>query len=146
MCLWLIKKGYLSARGSIKMNYKFVTLTALSALAIIYMSSIPDYSVFGSASLTNQLFSNLAHIPTYAVLSFLCFNSFKKKKDRKHLFMINGLICFALLLFAILDETHQSFVPGRIASLMDIGLDIVGIAVGFAATNTLKVSAVIAEF
>jgi len=127
------------------MNYKYAALTALSAVAITYMSSIPDYSVFGSVALIDQLFSNLAHIPAYAVLSFLCFKSFKKKEDRKHIFMINGLICFALLLFAISDETHQSFVPGRIASLMDIGLDIVGIVVGFAATNTLKMPAVIAE-
>ena len=34
------------------------------------------------------------------------------------------------MLFAISDEFHQSFVPGRSASLMDIGLDLLGIVLG----------------
>lgn len=38
--------------------------------------------------------------------------------------MANSPILAGLVLFAISDEIHQSFVPGRTASLMDIGLDL----------------------
>jgi VanZ family protein len=34
------------------------------------------------------------------------------------------------MLFAVSDEIHQSFVPGRTASFMDIGLDLIGILFG----------------
>jgi VanZ family protein len=42
------------------------------------------------------------------------------------LFVLSGLV-----LFAILTEIPQSFVPGHTASLMDFGLDLIGILSGF---------------
>ncbi len=38
-----------------------------------------------------------------------------------------------LVFFAVSDEIHQSFVLGRTASFMDIGLDVIGIFLGFLA-------------
>lgn len=35
-----------------------------------------------------------------------------------------------VLLFALSDEFHQSFVPGRDARLMDVGIDLLGAALG----------------
>ena len=40
------------------------------------------------------------------------------------------LILMGLVLFAVSDEIHQSFVPGRTASCMDVGLNIVSILFG----------------
>ena len=51
--------------------------------------------------------------------------------------MVNSLVLVGLVLFAISDEFHQSFVPGRTASFMDIGLDLIGIFCGLA---VLKIS------
>ena len=44
--------------------------------------------------------------------------------------MVNILILMGLVLFAVSDEIHQSFIPGRTASYMDIGLNMVGILFG----------------
>ena len=45
--------------------------------------------------------------------------------------MVNALfVLMGLILFAISEEIHQAFVPGRVASCMDVGLDTVGILFG----------------
>ena len=93
------------------------------------MSSIPDKTLWSSGSLSEQIISNLAHIPVYALLTFLWLKSFAKAESK------NSIIAFSLILagmvfFAISDEIHQSFVPGRTASFMDIGLYLIGILFG----------------
>ena len=106
------------------MNYKYASLALLFTVLIIYVSSIPNCSLWGNGSLNKQIISNLAHIPAYALLTFLWFKSFAGTRLKKHYVMANSPILAGLVLFAISDEIHQSFVPGRTASLMDIGLDL----------------------
>ena len=112
------------------MNYKYASLALLSTLFLIYMSSIPDKSLWGGGSLIMQIISNLAHIPAYALLTFFWLKVFKRRKERNQFIIINVLILIGLVLFAVSDEIHQSFVPGRTASCMDVGLNIVGILFG----------------
>jgi len=58
-------------------------------------------------------------------LFLLTFNSFKRSESNfRHPFILAGSCAF---IFGILDEFHQSFVPGRIVSLVDILLDAIGI-------------------
>ena len=52
--------------------------------------------------------------------------------------MVNALILTGLALFAVSDEIHQSFIPGRSASCMDVGLDGLGIFLGLSVFNKLK--------
>jgi len=111
------------------MNHKYLSLAIFSTLLIICMSSIPDKTLLSSGSLSKQIISNLAHIPAYALLTFLWLKSFARAESK------NNIIAFSLTLaglvfFAISDEIHQSFVPGRTASFMDIGLDLIGILFG----------------
>ena len=40
--------------------------------------------------------------------------------------------------YAVSDELHQSFVPGRAASLFDVGVDAVGVLVGIVALRQLE--------
>ena len=93
------------------------------------MSSIPDKTLWGSGSLSEQIISNLAHIPAYALLTFLWLKSFAGATS-KNLTAIGFLILTGIVIFAITDEIHQAFVPGRTASFMDIGLDLIGIFFG----------------
>jgi VanZ family protein len=79
--------------------------------------------------LIEQIISNLAHIPAYALLTFLWLKAFERKST-SHSFMVAALISFGLILFAVSDEIHQSFILGRFASFMDIGLDFIGIFFG----------------
>ena len=111
------------------MNYKYLSLAIFSTLLIICMSSIPDKTIWGSGSLTEQIISNLAHIPAYALLTFLWLKSFAGTESKNNIIAFS-LILAGLVLFAISDEIHQSFVPGRTASFMDIGLDLIGIFFG----------------
>ena len=111
------------------MNYKYLSLAIFSTLLIIYMSSIPDKIFWGSGSLNEQIISNLAHIPAYALLTFLWLKSFAGTESKNNIIAFS-LILAGLVLFAVSDEIHQSFVPGRTASFMDIGLDLIGILLG----------------
>lgn len=75
----------------------------------------------------SDLLPTLYHFGIFALLSsflFLCFyNRFTK-----------GKILFAfllLILYAVLDEVHQIYSPGRSCSLHDFLTDAFGIAAGF---------------
>ena len=111
------------------MNYKYLSLAILSTLLIIYMSSIPGKAIWSSGSLSEQIISNLAHIPAYALLTFLWLKSFAGTESKNSI-IVFSLILAGLVLFAVSDEIHQSFVPGRTTSFMDIGLDLLGILFG----------------
>ena len=111
------------------MNHKYLPLAIFSTLLIICMSSIQDKTLWGSGSLSEQIISNLAHIPAYALLTFLWLKSFAGTESKNNIIAFS-LILAGLVLFAVSDEIHQSFVPGRTASFMDIGLDLIGIFFG----------------
>jgi VanZ family protein len=113
------------------LNYKYLYLSLFSTLLIIYASSIPDLALLDDDSLVEQIISNIAHFPAYALLTFLWLKAFERR-SASHSFMAAALILFALILFAVSDEIHQSFIPGRSASYMDIGLDLLGIFFGLA--------------
>ncbi|WP_139264815.1 VanZ family protein [Desulfatibacillum alkenivorans] len=89
----------------------------------------------------NHLLMNLAHVPAFAFLSWAWLNffnmySFSKKNIITFCFLLVGLI-----LFALGDEYHQSLIPGRTASLSDIGMDVTGICLGvcfFYSGNLIK--------
>lgn len=120
------------------MNYKYASLALLCLLLIIYISSTPNRSLWGNRSLNVQIISNLAHIPAYALLTFLWLKAFEKIKDRNQFLTVNVLILSGLLLFAVSDEIHQAFVPGRTASCMDLGLDVLGIFLGLSLFKILR--------
>ena len=123
------------------LSYKYLSLALFSTLLIIYASSIPDQALLGDDSLTEQIISNLAHIPAYTLLAFLWLKAFERR-NAGHSFMAAALILFALILFAVSDEIHQSFIPGRSASYMDIGLDLLGIFFGLVTFKVFKTSAI----
>ncbi len=63
---------------------------------------------------------NLAHFLEYAILFFLIQRALENKpKKFRTAFNLSTLYAFS-------DEFHQSFVPGRQPSLMDISIDIMG--------------------
>ena len=105
-----------------------LVLSIIATSLIVFMSSIPDRSYLGVAPATEQILTNLAHIPAFALLTLLWIKTIKASGDR---LFSNLLILSGLVLFAVSTEFLQSFVPGRTASFMDIGLDLIGILSGF---------------
>jgi VanZ family protein len=66
------------------------------------------------------------HFTEYAVMGLLAARAFTasaKKFLQQHWFQV-GLVL--LIAYALLDEFHQSFVPGRTASIYDSAIDVAG--------------------
>ena len=78
----------------------------------------------------------LAHIFLYFLLggtSFLCAATLPVKTAAKVRPAVSGGIAFVIsLLYACLDEIHQSFVPGRAAQIQDVGVDAIGFCLAIA--------------
>lgn len=72
----------------------------------------------------------LAHIFLYFLLggtSFLFASALPIKATRNKRPAVSGGIALVIsLLYACLDEIHQSFAPGRAAQLQDVGIDAIG--------------------
>lgn len=68
----------------------------------------------------------IAHFTEYAILGFLAARAFRtspRPAIRQRWF----LICVTLVVvYALIDEYHQSFVPSRTASIFDSLIDIAG--------------------
>jgi len=92
---------------------------------ITWMSSIPRPA--GVSHLILEYGLNLGHIPLFAGLTILLVRTITSK-SRSYL-TLKACAWAALILFsiAVLDEVHQSFVPGRSASVLDMALDVMGI-------------------
>ncbi len=91
------------------------------AVIIFYFSSL-SYPLGENAE---PGFSDwMLHIMEYSIFSFTVYFAFLKD-DRFENKKISTLIF--ILLFAVTDEIHQLFVPGRVGgSLFDIGMDFIG--------------------
>jgi len=77
--------------------------------------------------LTIQFFTRkIAHFTEYAILGFLAARAFRtspRAAIRGRWFLICATI---IVVYALLDEYHQSFVPSRTASLFDSLIDMSG--------------------
>jgi VanZ family protein len=70
---------------------------------------------------TIQFFTRkLAHFTEYAILGFLAARAFRTSP---RWFLISALL---IVVYALLDEYHQSFVPSRTASIFDSFIDMAG--------------------
>jgi len=67
-------------------------------------------------------FKKLAHMFVYAVLYFLIFRALNYKKSDPN-FLLPLLFT---IMYAATDELHQFFVPGRTATVRDLGFDLYG--------------------
>ncbi len=120
------------------LKYKYASLALLNTVLIIYASSIPDRLLWANGSLSEQIISNFLHIPAYAVLTILWLKAFERRKNAGHSFKSLLLILVGLMLFAVSDEIHQSFVPVRMASFMDVCLDVIGIFIGLSIFRSFR--------
>ncbi|MCL2508428.1 MAG: VanZ family protein [Oscillospiraceae bacterium] len=84
----------------------------------------------------HNTFRKVAHFLEYVGLAFLCCNAVYVSRERKKFSpFLPFLICFV---YAVSDEIHQIFIPGRACRLFDIGVDCAGILAGMAAYFALR--------
>ena len=106
-----------------------VTIFAFSA------TPVDDLPRFG---LVDLLVKKGGHMAGYALLALACLRGFdtrtwnKISSTGRHSFWL----AFGLTLaYALTDELHQVFTPGRHASLMDVGVDAAGAALALWVAN-----------
>lgn len=96
-------------------------------LTIISVSSIPSIPTL-KIRVADSVFrlDYLIHFCEYGILALMTFLTFADKdfqiRYRKLILLTAGLI-----LFAVLDEFHQKFIPGRSFNLRDILSNVTGI-------------------
>lgn len=98
---------------------------------------IPDVSIrpvlpnHGYVNITNIIVSNELyrrglHIAIYLLLGFLVYRAFAMQPVKAVL----AYTIFASMAFALSDEFHQIFVPGRSFQLLDLFSDLIGVLLG----------------
>lgn len=98
-------------------------------MTIIYFLSaqpiLPGVDVFW----LDFIFKKSAHLTVYMILFWSWFFAFRLSKSKpEKTFKIVLLILSLCLVFAFLDELHQSFVPGRTGTIRDVGYDFLGVS------------------
>lgn len=99
-------------------------------LGILSIEIPPGMSASNVPIIFGLTVRKLAHIFLYFLLggtSFLFAATLPIKTVVKAGPAVSGGIALVIsLLYACLDEVHQSFVPGRAAQLQDVGVDVIG--------------------
>ena len=86
----------------------------------------------------HALLRKSAHLTEYAIFALLLYG-FPYKKPQALWQPRRAVICVAIAAaYSLTDEFHQSFVPGRHASLGDCGLDTIGATIAMLVPYTRK--------
>jgi VanZ family protein len=106
----------------VRVAWRWGLVVAWAAL-IFVLSSIPDLGTgLGGWDLVLR---KLAHAAEFAVLGFLLLRATGRERPALAL----GIA------YAVSDELHQYFVPGRLGSPLDVLVDAVGVVVGVLAAG-----------
>jgi VanZ family protein len=101
-------------------RYGLLALVWLGGL--YWLSSRPDLSTTEQNAMA-RIVSNLMHAPLFAGLAFYCLKSVSGQTVSWN---ACGVVVLVTTACAALLEWHQSFVPGRQASVSDLLIDLLG--------------------
>ncbi len=122
-----------------KLNPLFLSLwgpVVLQMGLIFYFSSQPK----GSPALESfPLPAGIGHLLGYALLAFLLYRAFNRGLAGWSFIAGRNTFCFAFI-YAVSDEIHQLFVPGRQASVFDVLIDAAGIVLALFLIAVLQVT------
>lgn len=106
--------------------------------AIFYISSRSNIHI----PQVSKNFDKVLHACAYAVLAYLFYKSIKSSGVSKHVFL---MAFFFAVGYGIIDELHQSMVPGRDASAGDVLADALGAFMGSLAASYIRGKAVFSK-
>ncbi|CAN5884484.1 hypothetical protein BH18ACI4_BH18ACI4_07110 [soil metagenome] len=122
LIMWMALISYASSNEFAAIN----TSRVIRSLLLWFSPNITEESI----GLVHFLVRKGSHITEYAVLGWLAARAFGGSSRvylRRRWFLVGLLL---VVIYALLDEYHQSFVPSRTGSLYDSGIDIVGGLIG----------------
>lgn len=128
--LYAIFIFYLSSKSSFgdpKAIFYFLNLESFKTLFYSLEKSNFNFLLFPFYIFYKQP-DKLVHLVIYAGFGFLLYFTIKNSSNPK---LCNNVMLFAMIigtLYGLSDEFHQSFVPGRTASTMDLVADSTGVA------------------
>lgn len=106
--------------GRLSLRYAALSLSYMGG--IFYLSSLPTIAT-GPDTPFWRFVSNAAHIPLFAGLALCLALTFRGWPALQRA----ALVLAIAVGYALFDEWHQGWIPGRSASVMDVGLDLAGI-------------------
>ena len=89
---------------------------------IFYLSSMPGTDVITKISINDKILHSIEFF-ILAVLLYRCFNNAKNRRIKENRYLLAVSLA---ILYAVSDEFHQSFVPGRAADIIDVIADSIG--------------------
>jgi VanZ family protein len=99
-----------------KERWFYLVITLILAVTIFYASTIKT----AAGVPTGLNLSAFYHFGAFFMFTFFLFLTIKKEKAN---FSIILLVFMLSIAYAISDEIHQLFVPGRLASIKDLLID-----------------------
>jgi VanZ family protein len=105
-------------------DWRYGLLTVAVVASIYVLSSVPELGTADEDALA-ALVSNLSHIPAFGILAFLLLKTISG--GRPPSWERYGVALLGSAAYAVMDEWHQSLVPGRHSSAGDFFLDLAGI-------------------
>jgi len=94
------------------------------------LSLLHVHLAHGTFEIVHFLIRKLAHCTEYAIFALFLYHSFTVRHPESWNARSAVSAVIVAGLFSLTDEYHQSFVPGRTASIKDCGLDTFGALVG----------------
>lgn len=130
--LWMVLIFYLSAQPAAQSNDLSKGITEVIVETVGRVAPSDSFDI----SRLNHLIRKNAHFFAYLVLGILVMNAMRRSgiDGLKGMFLSLG-IC---VLYAISDEVHQLFVPGRSGQVKDVFIDSAGAVVGIGIYLTLN--------
>ena len=100
-------------------------LPALLWMGVIFVMSSRSNLPSHPNETVDFMAKKAGHVTEYGVLAFLLWRALSKERGWPVLPSL-GVAFFLSLLYAVSDEFHQTFVPGRSGRLTDVGFDALG--------------------
>lgn len=115
----------------------------MRALPLLFISALIFYLSSRSSNplhevvIYNVLLNKLAHLIAYSTLFLSAAFYFQSNKyTLKHHYLFSFLY---LILYAISDEIHQTFVPSRQGKISDVFIDLLGGIIAYFSTKILHI-------
>ena len=107
-------------------------LPAVIIMILIFIASATPGNEVPEFGTVDIFIKKGGHITGYALLGIACFLA--AYGDNKKITRSVILSLCVSIVYAVSDEFHQSFTPGRSPSIIDVGIDTVGAIIGIGIT------------
>ena len=140
---------YFQNRPLIRFLFSWLPVVLWAAIIFLFSANPDPYKYLPEAwrylipireisdSSLAELLGQLMHFLEYAVLSFLMARALHHTLPSSQ--KINLLTIIFTMIFALSDEIHQLFVPGRTFQVIDLIIDFLGILFGLFLYTRLKI-------